>query len=559
MTKWINVLRAGYTSPAIDCSMSLSDAVITATNSVAHHLLHSEVVRAHVANLPKGPGTHCPDSSLDEIVKNIAIQESQMSKSDPVLTLAFLRRFMMPMFDFEREQVLAATLLIDDTTPEELIAFTLSAQLGRLHDVLWAKWFAAIVVPYQSLDETDKEQYKKLVEGQLAQYDYTVFGFNFTKGCINRRTWAVAFPDDIRAIVETIGKLALTLNPFADYLEALKNAYACTEIERLESLWAAVDWAWIKTPTTSRIIPLHGMEAGYEHPFGVSPEFRLEVRTGKARNYIAEARIGTIKYAESLNLSQKLLELTSQKLGHIDVSVFTCAIRAGLSLNFRFNGQNVPNREDVLTEGAKIFLNESSSRRGRERCFENLDRHCAPETAKLLKGYISLEALLAFVINHEFSHPVGCTEKSDKGIGGDVKQLLEEGKATVLGILADEWRNSTLDNRMTLIARTVARVILFMYTANLENPTFAPYVRENLVCATMLFESGVMELSENGIIINLEKAQSRVWFEHLKEFATLLIAAYQAEDKDEIRRLTIRYCNKADKPLASLIAWVNRN
>ncbi len=341
------------------------------------------------------------------------------------------------------------------------------------------------------------------------------------------------------------------------YFKALHGAYACTVVDALESVWANVDRAWIQIPTTNRIIPVHGMESGYEHPFCVSPEFRLEVRTAELSHVIANRRSSVVSHALELGLSANIVDLARRKLEKIDISVFTCAVRSGVNLNFRIAGQAVPNRQDILAEGGKIFVNSSTSKNAVGSYHGYLKNHCTPKTYEALRDFITLNALEEHTVDHEFSHPVGCTPESDKAIGGDVKKLLEEGKATMLGLLADEYETSTSENRLKLVALTVARLLRFMQKETLENPTSAAYVRENFVAITTLVESGVMALAENGLTVNLERAQSQVWFEHLKKFCLSVIPAYQACDQVEIRRLTERYCDDTKDPISKVIAFVN--
>ncbi len=270
------------------------------------------------------------------------------------------------------------------------------------------------------------------------------------------------------------------------------------------------------------------------------------------------ARSSVIQHAKSLGLNKKIIEAAKQKLERIDISVFTCAVRSGVNLNFRIAGQAVPNRQDVLAHGGKIFVNPSTSRHSTDLYHAYLKESCAPETHETLKGLVDADGLVTHTIDHEYSHPIGCTRESDTALGGDVKKLLEEGKATMLGNLADEYENNTPENRLRLVALTVARLLRFMHKETLENATSAAYVRENFVAITTLVESGVMTLTKEGIVVNVLKAQSPVWFEHLKEFCVGVINAYQAHDKDGIRQLTERYCDKSKDPILGIIKWVNR-
>lgn len=561
MKSWSDALREGFTPPAIDFRMSLSEAVSVTTAAVAEHLRSSKVVRQFLAYVPKGAGTLCPDSPLDELVKYVAIQRGEVDKSDPSLNLAFHRTFIMPVFDFERENVLEAVRSINAITPTELEMFRYAAALGRAHDALWASWFEEVAVPYQMLNAEGKKQYEALAKNHLAAYDYTVPMFDVPGGyCFDREAWAEAFPVEVTRICELLEEMAgLAIEPTLKvYFEKLLIAYAMPIVDRLEQCWADVDRAWVNIPTTCRIMPMHGIESGYEHPFGVSPEFRLEIRTAESRDVIEACRTAAVQHAHAIGLSDTLVDVAKHRLGLTDIGIFVTAIRAGVSLNFRYAGQAAPNRQEVLTHGGRIFVDKAASTLACKPLIQLVEDHCTKDTAAALKPFITAENQTLHTIIHEFAHPIGRTSEIDTALGSEGRSLLEEAKATLLGTATEEWRDSTLEKRLTLVALTVARVIRFMRKAILENPTVAPYVRENLVAATTLFDSGVLRLVEDGIEVDIEKAKGSAWFDELRQFDRSVLDAYDAHDMDILQVLAEEYCDAESQPVASLIAWVNR-
>ncbi|MDP3645747.1 MAG: hypothetical protein Q8R25_01535 [bacterium] len=559
VANWTHVIEEGFIPPVIAPSTTLHDAVNIAANAVEKHLIESPAVRAYLTALPKGPDTDCPDSPVDELVRYIADQKGEIDKSDPALALRFMERYVRPIFEMERAEVFYAILQTSDTSDEDIQLFVDCEDLASMTDHVWATWFNTIVVPFQSLDAVGKERYEQLVKGTLAPYDYTIFDYDSEKGCVNRRTWARAFPDEISEILNVLDSLVTTpIQGLSEYFTALRNAYACVDIAKLEELWAEVDKAWIRIPSTARFVPVHGMESGYEHPFGVSPEFRLEVRTPEARELIMERRGATLAHAAAFGLSNKMISDAVQKLERIDISVFVSALRAGVCLNFRYAGQAVPNRQDVVAEGGRIFLDKSASPRAAKRYAEKLTKHCVSSTAEVLVPLVTETSQLAGTATHEYAHPVGRTAESDKALGSEGMKLCEEGKATLLGILAEEHRDPTPERRLEIVANSVGRVIRFMDKTELENSTFAPYVRENLIAATTLFDTGVMALTQDGVAVDVEAAGSPAWFDALRTFNRGVLNAYKAKDKAALIALTERYCDRERPDIAGLIAWVNR-
>jgi hypothetical protein len=558
---WKRTLRLGFKAPSMT-STKLDEAVLAAVGAVSNHLRQSEAVKNYIASVPKGPGTNCPDSPVGDLVQYVEMQKAPIDKRDPALNLVFLRTYIMPVFEFERAEALRAIDACADASPFERELCAAGAKLGTLYDHVWAKWFSRVADPYQRLDAKGKAEYEATVKGTLAPlFDYTVFDYRPTIGIYNRKTMVEAFPQEIQEIVLILKELSRASDrsgqlELSKYFAALARAESCDDIQLLEERWAAVDLAWVRIPPTCRLMPVHSMESGYEHPFVVSPEFRLDIRTDQSRKEIEERRSGTIAHARALGLSQRLIDCAEDHLRHIDIGVFCSVVRAGVALNFRIAGQAVPNRQDVLAEGGRIFMDAPNNARMTEILRGLFERHA---TTPGFAQYMTPTLTQIHTIDHELAHPVGRTSESDKAMGLRLMKDLEEGKASLLGILADEWRaGGDPEYRKALITVTIARLFRFMHKSMLENPTSAPYVRENRVAAYTLFEAGVIALTPEGLIIDVENAQSSVWFDALREFNRSVIAAYQSHDVRELDRLTERYCDNGYQPVVDLIAWVNR-
>jgi len=557
----LKMFGRGFIFPNIDRSMTLSEAVKIATEAVEKHIARSPVVRAYIAALPKGSNTDCPDSSLDELVKYFADQKGIIDKSDPALTLRFLKKFIIPAFEFERLVVSNIVYLkTDDISDHEVQMFRDYMELARATDDLWAKWFEVLVVPYQSLNEIDRGRYNELVREMLSSFDYTVFDLSFEKGIIDRRTWAEAFPKEIKNILKVLDRLKERVSfkdlSLKEYFEALSNAYSCTDITQLEELWTKVDQTWVSIPRTERMIPVHGMESGYEHSFGVSPEFRLEIRTQEGQKMIDEKYVSIVEHTASFELPEEIVLRAKQKMERTDVSLFVPAIRSGVCVNFRYAGQAVPNRQQVVEEeGGRIFLDMASASSMVKNYTEKMAKYCHPETAKTLIPLVTDSSVISILAGHEYSHAIGCTAECYAELGSDGMKLCEEAKATLLGILADEYCDPSSEHRLEIVASIIGRV--FRFLADVENETVAPYVRENLVSATTLFETGVISLSLEGVVVDIEKAKSSAWFDALREFNHGVLNVYQTKDKDALNELVARYCNKERPEVAKLIAWVN--
>lgn len=189
-----------------------------------------------------------------------------------------------------------------------------------------------------------------------------------------------------------------------------------------------VDIAMVAFGSDHKLVPMHGIEAGYEHPFCVSPEFRLCVRSDLQASLIASFRQGTVDFAKLISPSPDAISDLKGKFGHIDVAAFYDIIRSGVALNFRYAGQCAPNRPDVQnTYGGRIFIELTQPALMCKKLRGLIKKHCVPDTAAQLMPLIMPDGHWEHTLGHEFFHPFGRSIKIDDALG-DAEELLEEAK-----------------------------------------------------------------------------------------------------------------------------------
>lgn len=502
-----------FVAPVVDLNMPWQQAVSIITNALAEHIKSSAAVREYISSLEKGSGTNCPDSPEEEIIKYLAEQNGQIDKSDASVNWRFMNDLVFPVFDFERKCLANLTLGSNNLSAEEKHLVLFSLGFGEFIDKLYSRWYQDIVIDYQMLDKDKQLIYEKSFKKNLGQFDYTVYNVSINQGAFgikfdyeDRQTWAEAYPKEIGEIVNLLD----TAKNFEDdnlrnYFKALSSAFACCDISGLEEAWAKVDEAWIKIPADSRLIPIHGMENGYEHPYGISPEFRLVVRNDYGQDMISEIRQLTPAYAREIEISDDLVKLAECKMANMDMGIFVTVVKSGFCANFRTAGQVVPNRQDILKKGGKIFLDIDSSKNLIKTYKRLLLKYCEPEIGKLLADIISVDGLLADTISHECTHPIGCTPESDLALG-DTKSRLEEAKATIGGLAAILSRKP--ENWAEIVALSIARICRFFTYATYNNPTDQAYVRENIVMANLLLAAKIVNIeSYNEIKIKIDLSE----------------------------------------------------
>ena len=551
----LELIGRGYMFPYEALELPFAEAVALIEFSVADHVAKSPDIRAFLAALPKGPGTDCPDSPLDELVLYASVRRGEIDKSDPSVNVGFMNTVVAPVFRFQGEQMLRLAV-----HPEAPPFLSLAIEAADFINDLWGMWFRRVCVPYQELDKEGRRVYKERAQGVLAASDYTIFDYEDGE-FKNRCTWAQVHPFTVSALRARLLDMSALATDEAnrEYFLRLAEAYACNRIEDLEERWAAVDRAWIRIAPDCQVFCVHGMENGYEHPFCISPELRLVARaTGDdARTMIERYRVATPEYAERVGLPAEFVDIIRTKLSRIDIGVFVSVIESGCCLNFRYTGQVVPNRQEILAEGGKIFMAQSSVGVNVRLLHSKVDRHCTPETAAFLKPYITEATELEHTVFHELFHPVGCTPEVDVALG-DVKNLLEEAKASIGGMVVCDLLDPSPQKRLETMATALARVLRFMANTELDNATFAPYVRENLVVATKMLDLGIIRMTAGGVHVDTTAVLDGRLFEDLGYFIRAVLGSYIGHDRETLKSMTNWLCSREHEEIAELIAWVNR-
>lgn len=560
---WRSVLREGFTPPPVSPDDDPVVTAIAASRAVQEHLLASSSVRTYLEQMPLwDEETVIQGSPLNEICRYVAIQRAQIDKSDPARNLLFISDLVFPALWFERETVLQALNRCATLSDDERRLIDLTGKLAIIHDALWHLWFERLAVPYQSLPKNERARAGDLLKSQLPQFDYTAYKL-FDGEILNRQPWRTAF-NPVDQIVYGLSVLRpFDSEPLNRYFVALRAAYSCDTLDAdvLEAGWAVVDEAFLALPPTLRFLPVHGIESGYEHPVGVSPDFRLHARTDYYRGEINRIRGAVEGYAAHLlGEDSDRVAAYRQRLVRTDAAVFGDIIRSGVCANFRLAGQSLPNRPEVAhRSGGRIILDKASGELMQSVYQDAVRKHCTAETAAWITPLVTPDSFLEHTASHEFSHPLWRSSSGDASLG-EAKDLLEEAKASCFGIAAMLWADPGPERVRSLAAHVVARTFRNFHRSAIGNPTVAPYVRECAVAMTTLCRaSGILREASQGIVVNQERIDGNRWRTELERFLVPLTRAYANTDRQALQQLADEYCQMGPStPLGDIAAWINR-
>lgn len=300
------------------------------------------------------------------------------------------------------------------------------------------------------------------------------------------------------------------------------------------------------------------MENGYLHPFGVSPNLRVEIRrTGVGEN-IARIRNETRITAERLGLDEAACEYLRAKLNRLDAGAFYPVLSAGDSLESRLLGQVVPNRQEILKIGGKIFINDGSSLKTIGKNTEMALPYVTEYDRAMLEQFTNHETETALTSGHELFHPVGLTPEIQSALSAEISGAIDEAKATLGGILTICYADAATDLRNEVFANCLACAIRYCYKNRLNDPSYAFYVNENMAVLSTMRRAGLIEFTENGIKADWARVADGRWLDEVTVFIRRVITAYRDKNTEAIKTILNEYCSRDEPFIAELIKFVNK-
>lgn len=440
-------------------------------------------------------------------------------------------------------------------------------KLGDHFDCLWLQWYRRMVIPYHALSATEQKQYKiDLAASGIRKFDCTAFDYSQETGVANQQPWCQAFPAEIEAICQVLKSIVQLAKRHKEpelewYFAALAAAYACTDISQLESRWELVDRRWICLPPTHRLVPIHNMEAGYDHPLVVTPEFILLVRVPQDEVVVRSLREQAIALNCTLAPNEAAVTETADKLTKADVFNACPLMRAGGPCHFAPYGRVIPARQDVAREGSKLFVEPLTMHYVLLLYQDCLNRYVSPALRQRCIELLTVEDLVHYSIVHDLGHFVGCTAEMEKKLGGALMDCAEEARASVTGVCILTQATSSETDRLlsSLVVIMTSRLLIMFVKESLTNTTLNAYQLENTYIANVFFETGVLCLTEDGLVIDFGKAKEGDWLAAFRQFAGDVLEVYQSVvDSGDISMLyekTEDECTPSDQT-NELIRWI---
>jgi hypothetical protein len=240
-----------------------------------------------------------------------------------------------------------------------------SAKISQLYDPYYLKYLEVVQDP-RILNQIAANP--PATSDTACYSHYTVVDVNEAGEYITT-SFAKAFENVLRPIIAEfdilISKLRalpnLTPENEADiaFLDHYRLCHASdTDPNTLEELWSELDRKWMDTKGWIQIV--HDIETGYGDPFRMkaTPDFSLrflDESYSKENQIIREIQDHMMEYFQGRNT--KISNDGLSALANTMAGIYYIPFKTGISLQFSFSGQSIPNRDDIKIEkGVKIYF-----------------------------------------------------------------------------------------------------------------------------------------------------------------------------------------------------------
>jgi hypothetical protein len=330
--------------------------------------------------------------------------------------------------------------------------------------------------------------------------------------------FAKYFEDTLESILNAFDKLVTKLramqarsteqNAYILYLDHYRNCLSSHGTpDELEALWTELDRKWMNTKGVIQIV--HDIETGYGDVLRVkaTPDFSLRFLDdsyAKENEIINTIQNTMMEYFQRRNTTISNNSLTA--LRNTMVGIYYIPFKTGMSLQFSFSGQSVPNRTEVSKEkGVKIYFDAIETEARIKQNAKLVNKLYASGDEVLAKYQpTASEQLVWHVAAHEVGHAIYNLSTIENSLTNpSVCGLLEEPRAELTAMWALQLLYTK--NILTLehLQQSVAIFALdgLRYFAKFSSQPLRPYIIFQIYAYKVYIENGyLIEDSTTGLL-----------------------------------------------------------
>lgn len=275
----------------------------------------------------------------------------------------------------------------------------------------------------------------------------------------------------------------------------------------LEDLWSELDRKWMNMKGDIQIV--HDIETGYGDPLRMkaTPDFSLRFLDdtfSKENETIREIQTHMETYFQQRDTRIARDGLTA--LTNTLAGIYYIPFKTGISLQFSFSGQSIPNRENIKVEkGVKIYF-DAIETEARVQLNKSLIEKVFHDPAMVLEKYKpdAVEQLVWHVAAHEVGHAIYNLDAvtDDLKLPG-VTTLLEEPRAelTAMFTLLLLFEKGVLTRPHLNVCLAHFALDALRYFNKFRSEPLRPYMIFMIYAFRVYNETGYLLNNENGLVV----------------------------------------------------------
>jgi len=314
--------------------------------------------------------------------------------------------------------------------------------------------------------------------------------------------------NDMIAAMKAVPGLSADQQAYIDFFEHYRDCHSAdADPATLEAMWTDLDRKWMDTKMGIQVV--HDIETGYGDPLRVkaTPDFSLRFLDdtyAEQNKLIAEIQGHMVEYFKARDTTIARAGLTA--LQNTMAGIYYIPFKTGISLQFSFSGQSIPNRQDVAVEkGIKIYF-DAVETKARVQLNMSLIEKVFADPAGVIAKYKpeAVEQLVWHVAAHEVGHAIYNLATVEEALGSkSVVALLEEPRAELTAMWTLRLLHSkgvlTLDHLKECLAHFALDGL--RYFNKFKSEPLRPYIIFQIYAYKTYFKHGYLSLNDGGEVV----------------------------------------------------------
>lgn len=353
---------------------------------------------------------------------------------------------------------------------------------------------------------------------------------------------------------------------YTAFLQQYRDSLALeADAAALESAWNTLDRRWMDCKMPIQIV--HDIETGYGDPLRVKATPDMSLRFLDDTYASENAVIADIQRRLEQWYTERATPLARaglQALSNTFAGIYYIPFKTGISLQFSFSGQAIPNRRDVAEDkGIKIYFDaiETAARVEINKKLVSRVYHDASGPAGVVTRYQpeAVEQLVWHVAAHEVGHAIyNLAGVAEVFSSPAYESLLEEPRAELTAMFALRLLHDqgVLDRPKTDMALAHFALDALRYFDKYESEALRPYIIFQVYAYKVYHQHGYLTLHPESGQLVLDESKTLDVLDHFKGCFQRLLACMDDKDGPGLEKILFSEMAPEDDFVRAVVALV---